>query len=117
MAAAAHQCDVEPPERCQALLAAGLPHVSRELSAGPGGGHGGALSLAAIIVVAPAFLLFPEGQIPSTRWRWVWRAYLIISFLFLAGQVIANFGLVGQRIQVDASGNVTTSPSGPLASP
>ena len=65
------------------------------------------------LVGTPALLLFPDGRLPSPRWRWTMRAYLGASALWLAGQAVgAASTIAGHRIGVDAGGNVTTSPTG-----
>ena len=65
------------------------------------------------LVGTPALLLFPDGRLPSPQWRWMMRAYLGASALWLAGQAIgAGSTIAGHRIVIDAGGNVTTSPTG-----
>jgi len=74
----------------------------------------GSLSFVAFLLVAPALLLFPEGRMPSERWRWVFWTYVALGFMFVAGQVIAEFGIIGQRIQIGIGGTATNNPTGVL---
>jgi len=75
----------------------------------------GWISTVGLFIVAPAVLLFPEGRLPPGRWRWVWWTYLVLGFLFVAGQFIGEFGILGQHIHVDSSGQPTNSPTGAVS--
>jgi len=87
-------------------------------------GHGlGALPRAALwfensfwdlglIVGLPALLLFPNGSIPSRRWRTTLRIYVVAAVLVVAPQCVAATILVRwHNLQIDASGNPIGSPS------
>ncbi|HEY4850619.1 MAG TPA: hypothetical protein VII22_07470 [Streptosporangiaceae bacterium] len=79
----------------------------------------GALPLGWVAVLlqplwAPAFLsyplvilLFPDGRLPSRRWRWVMWSYLAVGALVPAGiYVVTVTTIVRHRIQVLANGDL-----------
>ena len=60
-------------------------------------------------------LLFPDGHLPSPRWRWTLRLYLVCAAVVIVTLGIAERGAFTQRqITVDSSGALahTSSKSG-----
>jgi hypothetical protein len=72
----------------------------------------------AIVLFGLAVLLFPDGALPSPRWRPVLWVYLAVAGLWMAGAEIVSAGAVaGHDVRVDPSGNLlvlgpTTGPYG-----
>jgi hypothetical protein len=63
-----------------------------------------------LIVLLPLTLvLFPDGRLPSRRWRWVLRAYFAIAAVFLATVVWQDApAFFDRHIQIDANGELRT---------
>jgi hypothetical protein len=62
---------------------------------------------ALFVALPPVFLLFPGGVLPSLRWRWVLRSYLVVVVVLIAAMYAGLIDiLVTQGVQVDASGGL-----------
>jgi hypothetical protein len=61
------------------------------------------------LVLGPlAVLLFPDGKLPTARWRWVLRAYLGIGVAMLAILVLKSaVAIAHHQTRVDGSGQLT----------
>jgi hypothetical protein len=61
-----------------------------------------------LIVLLPLTLvLFPDGRLPSRRWRWVLRAYFAIAAVFLATVVWQDApAFFDRHIQIDSNGEL-----------
>ena len=65
-----------------------------------------------LIVGLPALLLFPNGVVPSRRWRTTLRLYVVAGVLVVASQCVAATILVRwHNLQVDANGRPIGTPS------
>jgi hypothetical protein len=60
-----------------------------------------------VAMVGLGVLLFPDGRLPSPRWRWVLRLYLATAALWIGGTLVASaVAIAGHHIRVDPSGNL-----------
>jgi hypothetical protein len=77
-----------------------LPLGGMALLAQPGWAPG-------IVLLGLLVLLFPDGRLPSSRWRWLVAAYAAVGALWMAGAVVLTVrALADHRTQVDAGGNL-----------
>ena len=60
-----------------------------------------------IVALGLLILLFPDGRLPSSRWRWLAAAYAAVAALWMAGVVVLTVrALADHRTQVDSGGNL-----------
>ena len=72
----------------------------------------------AIVLVGLAFLLFPDGHLPSPRLRWVLWTFLAVGAVWMIGAFSFTVGAITRHdIHVDPSGNlqVLAHPTGSAA--
>jgi hypothetical protein len=68
-----------------------------------------------LVLFALVILLFPDGRLPSARWRWALRAYVVVFTAFLAATAVAMAGALAEHpIRVDSAGGLAAvdHPSG-----
>ena len=81
--------------------------------------HGGALPLGwlavllqpgwapGIVLIGLVVLLFPDGRLPSRRWRWAIVPYALLGMAWLAGAYVLSLAaLAGHHVHVDSGGNL-----------
>jgi hypothetical protein len=77
-----------------------LPLGGMALLAQPGWAPG-------IVLLGVLVLLFPDGRLPSSRWRWLVATYAAVAALWMAGTVVLTVrALADHRTQVDSGGNL-----------
>ena len=60
-----------------------------------------------IVLLGLLILLFPDGRLPSSRWRWLVAAYAAVGTLWMTGTIVITAGaLADHRTQVDSGGNL-----------
>jgi len=72
----------------------------------------------AIASIGLIVLLFPDGRLPSRRWRWVLWPYLALAVLWIIGALAFTAGAIASHdVRVDSSGNLLalSHPSGGAA--
>jgi hypothetical protein len=76
----------------------------------------GGVGILAFLVGLPAILLFPDGKVPSRRWRRALWIYAALAAFFtiaqFAGQAIASYG---RDLRVDVRGGLPSMNIGPVA--
>jgi hypothetical protein len=73
---------------------------------------------ALFVTLPPVFLFFPDGALPSPRWRWVIRSYLAVAIVLLGAvyaALIIGFAASGIHMDADGSLSVIAHPSGSMA--
>ena len=60
-----------------------------------------------IVLLGLLVLVFPDGRLPSSRWRWLVAACAVVGALWMTGTVVITVGaLADHRTQVDSGGNL-----------
>ncbi len=60
-----------------------------------------------IALLGTALLLFPDGRLPSRRWRGLLWTYLGVAALWIGGTEVVSVGAIaGHHIRVDSGGNL-----------
>jgi len=68
------------------------------------------------ILLPVAVLLFPDGRLPSRRWRWALRIIAVVSALYLVSTFSRALGAVlGHPVQVDGGGTLVALDHAPAA--
>jgi hypothetical protein len=60
-----------------------------------------------IVLLGVLVLLFPDGRLPSSHWRWLVATYAAVAAVWMAGTVVLTVrALADHRTQVDSGGNL-----------
>ncbi len=60
-----------------------------------------------IVLLGLLILVFPDGRLPSSRWRWLMWACAAVAALWIAGTVVITAGaLIDHHTQVDSGGDL-----------
>jgi hypothetical protein len=61
----------------------------------------------AIALFGLTVLLFPDGRLPSPRWRWMVWVYVAVAAAWVGGVVYISAGaIIGHNVHVDSGGNL-----------
>jgi len=72
---------------------------------------GNSVQVLALLAIPVILLLFPDGQLPGPRWRWLLWAYAGFSACAMALTVATPLSEVAHHdIRIDSSGNLISSP-------
>jgi hypothetical protein len=60
-----------------------------------------------IVLFGLLVLMFPDGRVPSARWRWLALAYAAVAVVWMTGALVVTVGALAEhRTQVDSGGNL-----------
>jgi hypothetical protein len=63
--------------------------------------------VALLLLLPVPILLFPDGRLPSPRWRWAFRAYVLAGGAFFIGEGIRDLRAFTERhLKIDSSGEL-----------
>jgi hypothetical protein len=74
--------------------------------------------IALILLLPLPIVLFPDGQLPSPRWRWTMRVYVLVAATFTIATAIGDSkAFTDKVVRVDSSGSLMSlnSALGPVA--
>jgi hypothetical protein len=61
----------------------------------------------AIMLFGLVVTLFPDGRLPSPRWRWLARGYAVVGLCWITGALVLTVrAIAGHHVQVDSGGNL-----------
>jgi hypothetical protein len=70
-----------------------------------------------ITLLGVGLLLFPDGRLPSRRWRWLLWTYIVVAALWIGAALVLSVGdLAGHDVRVDSGGNLVAL-SGRISGP